>query len=275
MRTLLLTFSVCLLLTACVFSPAKKPEPVPQAPQAAPDTAQRQSHDDVARQIAGFKGKAGVYAKNLKTAQEFRHNADEIFATASTHKLVVALAVYKYLYAEAPAPQKQRYDRLIMKMMEVSDNPAFYALLDDIERQKPAALTQVLADLNLKQTRIHSREAFLRHRYHSVTTPREMAVVFETIYNSRYLPESASAILKEELAKTIFREEIPRYMKGSKVMHKVGQLPDGTLNDVGIVDDGKDQILISVFTKSGEAPSYSSRFIAGLSAAVYETLRTK
>ncbi|SMD15614.1 serine hydrolase [Sporomusa malonica] len=267
----LLTTSACNTLNA----PQSKPEP---ATPPTPLTNQPASQPDWARQLHGslnqFDGKTGLYAKNLKTGQNFSFNQDTIFPTASTHKLVVALAIYKYLYAEASITDKKRYDANIKKMLVVSDNPAFYELLNDIEHKKPDALTRVLADLNLVHTRIHSREAFTKYGYHSVTTPAEMAVVFETIYNEVYLGKEFSLILKEELSKTIFKEEIPRFMHNAKVFHKVGELP-GVQCDVGIVDDGRDQILISSYTSTHRPPPYASNFIANISAKAYNLLRTK
>nr|WP_092074592.1 serine hydrolase [Dendrosporobacter quercicolus]NSL49110.1 serine hydrolase [Dendrosporobacter quercicolus DSM 1736] len=274
MKKIFILFSIILLtLTACVKQPAKQPD-LPKSPpqQAAPAAP---IPPDFTQYVNNFKGQAGLYAKNLTTGQTISINSDEIFATASTHKLVVALAVYKYIYPEVAVAKKQEYDQLIKKMMVISDNPAFYELLNEIEQRRPAALTQVLQDLELTKTRIHSDDAFKQYNYHSVTTPHEMAIVLETIYQEQYLGREMSAILKEELAKTIFKEEIPRHMKNNKVLHKVGQLPDGVLNDVGIVDDGKNPILISAFTKTEQPPDYASDFLAQLAVKAYDALRSK
>lgn len=271
---MIVLFSIILLtLTASVKQPAKQPDlpkaPTQQTAPAAPNST------DVTQYVNNFNGQAGLYAKNLATGQTISINSDEIFATASTHKLVVALAVYKYIYPEVAVAKKQEYDQLIKKMMVISDNPAFYELLTEIEQRRPTALTQVLQDMGLTKTRIHSDDAFKQYNYHSVTTPHEMAIVLETIYKEQYLGREISAILKEELAKTIFKEEIPRHMKNNKVLHKVGQLPDGVLNDVGIVDDGKNPILISAFTKTEQSPDYASDFLAQLAVKAYDALRSK
>lgn len=259
-----------LLFAACAPAPpAPKPAPGPQAESAPADPAQ-----GVRLEAGRFDGQAGIFAKNLGSGRTIEVNADKIFPTASTHKLVVALAVYRYLYPDASPAQKHEYDQAIKAMMVTSDNPSFYRLLDEIAARRPDALTRVLTDLRLTHTRIHSGEAFRRYGYHSVTTPREMAAVFEAIYNESYLGKEMSAILKEELANTVFREEIPRFMQKSRVMHKVGSLP-GLLCDVGIVDDGRDRILISVFATTRRPEAYASNFIAHASAAAYNALRTK
>jgi beta-lactamase class A len=265
------------MLTISACGTLNTPQPKPETAKL-PTANQPPSQPDLSTQLTSslnqFDGKTGLYAKNLKTGQTFSFNQDIIFPTASTHKLVVALAVYKYLYSEASITDKKRYDESIKKMLVVSDNQAFYELLDDIEQKKPDALTRVLTDLKLIHTRIHSREAFNQYNYHSVTTPAEMAFVFETIYNEAYLGKEFSSILKEELSKTIFQEEIPRFMQNSKVFHKVGELP-GVQCDVGLVDDGRDQILISAYTTTRRVPPYASNFIANVSAKAYNLLRTK
>lgn len=272
---MLLLLIISLFVAAC--GTINTPQPKPEA-TTPPVSNQSQPHVELTaqlqRSLEQFDGKAGLYTKNLKTGQAFSFSQDTIFPTASTHKLVVALAIYKYLYPTAAAAEQKRYDTDIKQMMIVSDNPSFYELLNDIEHKKPDALTRVLSDLKLVHTRIHSREAFTKYGYHSVTTPYEMAVVFETIYNETYLGKEYSAILKEELSKTIFKEEIPRFMPKTKVLHKVGELP-GVQCDVGIVDDGKDQILISAYTTTRRPPPYASNFLANTAAKAYNLLRTQ
>lgn len=159
---------------------------------------------------------------------------------------MVALAVYKYLYPAAPPEKKNKYDADIKYMMTVSDNDSFYDLLDEIAAYKSDALTRTIKDLKLRKTMIHNDQAFNKYGYHSVTTPYEMARVFETIYRDRYIGKDKAKLMKDELANTIYQDEIPRYML-TRVMHKVGEL-DNVLCDVGIVDDGRDQIFISIYT---------------------------
>ncbi|MDF2928971.1 serine hydrolase [Anaerospora sp.] len=226
---------------------------------------------EVVNELKQFDGKIGFYAKNLKTSKTIEYGQDTVFPTASTSKLVVAMAVYKYMYDQAPFAKKDLYSSDIGYMMRISDNDSFYELLEEIKAIKPDALKQVTKDLRLKQTRIHNEEAFKKYQYHSVTTPYEMAKVFENINAERYLGKEKSLNLKNNLANTIFHDEIPRYMQ-TPVMHKVGQLDD-VLCDVGIIDDGRDQILVSVYTIA-DNPDYASDFIAKVAAKAYNALRT-
>jgi len=95
----------------------------------------------------------------------------------------------------------------------------------------------------------------------------------ENICRGRYPGQQKSGEIKDRLANTIFRDEIPRFME-TKVMHKVGEL-DNLLCDVGIVDDGKDQILISVYTLTDRPGGYASDFIVKTAAKAYHALRRK
>ncbi len=220
-----------------------------------------------------FDGTVGVYAKNLRTGKTYAFNQDAVFPAASTAKLVVAAALYKYLYPAASPAKKELYDQNIDDMIVVSGNDSYSAMLEEIDAVRPDALTRVEKDLRLRKTLVHSEAAYKRYNYHSVTTPYEMAKVFEDIYRGRYLGRQKSDVLKNKLANTIFRDEIPRYME-TPVMHKVGAL-DRLLCDVGIVDDGKDQILISVYTLTDRPEAYASDYIAKTAAKAYNALRRK
>lgn len=256
-KLILASFSVFLLLLNCL-------SPVFAAPSL---------DKDITQNAKAFSGRVGIYAKNLKTGKTYSYQADTIFPTASTSKLVVALAVYKYLYPVASPDDRDTYDSYIEQMITVSDNASFYNLLDCLAQNRPDALGKVTSDLRLTKTRIHDDTAFRLYRYHSITTPFEMARVMETINAEKYLGKGKSVLLKDELANTIFHDEIPRFML-TKVMHKVGEL-DNILADVGIVDDGKDQILISIYTDTGNSTQYASDFIANMSAKLYNHLRRK
>ena len=227
---------------------------------------------EIKRDLTSFDGKVGVFAKNLKTGKTIEFNQDGVFPTASTSKLVVALATYKYLYPKADVDKANEYDQNIKQMMTVSDNDSFQQLLDEMDANRGDVLGKVEKDLHLRQTKIHNNDAFKRYGYHSVTTPYEMARVFENIYTNKYLSKEKSEKLKYGLANSIFHDEIPRYML-TTVFHKVGEL-DEVLCDVGIIEDGHDPILISFYTTTADH-EYSSNFIATQSAKLYNALRRK
>lgn len=250
------TMAVCLLLSAMTVNGWAAPA----------------LNKEIAKDLQGFQGKAGVYAKNLTTGKTIQFNQNEIFPTASTSKLLVALATYKYLYPGAEMYKKEQYDQYIEAMMTVSDNDSFYALLGEFDSNHTDTLSKVTKDLRLQRTLIHNEKAYQQYQYHSVTTPLEMAKVFERIYSDSYLDRNKSEQLKDELANSIFHDEIPRYML-TPVFHKVGELDD-VLCDVGVIQDGHDPILISFYTSAADH-RYSSDFIAAESAKLYNALRRK
>ncbi|MBP2631928.1 MAG: hypothetical protein H6Q70_2556 [Firmicutes bacterium] len=219
-----------------------------------------------------FNGDVGVFAKNLKTGKTIQINQDNIFPTASTSKLIVALATYKYLYPKASPAKQDEYDQDIDLMIKVSDNTSFEALLSEFDENKNNFLDKVQRDLRLKATKIHNEQAFKKYDYHSVTTPYEMSKVIEAIYKEKYLDKKQVLQLKDDLSNTIFTDEIPRYMQ-VPVFHKVGELDD-VLCDVGVIQDGHDPILISFYTRTSDH-NYSSDFIASESAKLYNALRRK
>lgn len=238
------------------------------APVLAASPLEREIQND----LKNFEGRVGVFAKNLRTGRTIKFNADDIFPTASTSKLVVALATYKYLYPQATPAKAGQYDRQIERMMTVSDNNAFQQLLAEMDRGHKDVLAKTVRDLRLRKTKIHSEDAFRKYQYHSITTPYEMGKVFERIYTGKYLNKSKNEQLKNELANTIYNDEIPRYMQ-TPVFHKVGEL-DAILCDVGVIQDGHDPILISFFTATADH-AYASNFIASQSAKIYNALRRK
>ncbi|EIW17743.1 MULTISPECIES: serine hydrolase [Pelosinus] len=227
---------------------------------------------EIKNDLKQFDGRVGVFAKNLNTGRTIEFNQDEIFPTASTSKLVVALATYKYLYPQAGSAKASQYDQQIELMMTVSDNNAFQELLNEMDTNNQDVLTKTVKDLKLRKTQIHNKDAFQKYQYHSVTTPYEMGKVFEKIYTGKFLNKSKNGQLKYELANTIYNDEIPRYMQ-TPVFHKVGEL-DEVLCDVGVIQDGNDPILISFFTTTADH-TYSSNFIASESAKIYNALRRK
>lgn len=220
--------------------------------------------------LTSFNGKVGVFAKNLKTGKNYRFKDDEVFPAASTSKLIVSLAAYKYLYPAAPKEKKDEYDYGVNVMLTVSDNEYFSAFLSEFDDRNRNELSKTVKDLGLRKTQIHSESAFNRYQYHSVTTAYEMGRVLETIYRDKYIAKDKTLLMKQELRNSIFQDEIPRHME-TPVVHKIGQL-NNLLCDVGIIEDGHAPILVSVYTITDDE-RYASDFIAAIAAKLYNALR--
>lgn len=231
------------------------------------------SHDSSTIDVSDFAGTIGIYAQNLRTGKTLTYHSEDIFPAASTAKLIVALAVYHYLYDDAYPAEQTRYDNYIDLMMRVSDNDTYAELLEEMHELNPNPLDLVIRDLALTHTMVSDPQAKETYDYFSVTTPLDMALVLEHIVKEDYLSRRHSARLKDALANTIFREEIPRYLPpGVTVMHKVGALDD-SYSDVGLIDDGTDQILISIYTRTEYGETYASDYMAAAAEAIYRQLK--
>ena len=125
--------------------------------------------------ISNVNGNIGIAAKHLLTGQQFRQNQDELFFTASTLKIPLAIALYRLveqgkidlaehievtdeirvpgssILKELGAGLRPTIQDLAMLMIIVSDNTATDLIF---ERVGKPFLNSTLADLNLSNTRI-------------------------------------------------------------------------------------------------------------------------
>lgn len=226
---------------------------------------------EVTLQLNDFEGHIGVYAKNLNTGKVFVYHSNDVFPAASTAKVLVSMAVYKYLYDKASLEEQTRYDEYIRLMMRVSDNETYAELLKEMHEREINPLNRVIKDLSLTNTMVSDLRAKEKYDYLSVTTPYDMSKVFEYIQNETYLGATKSVSLQEDLKNTIFFDEIPRYVPGT-VLHKVGAL-DNNYSDVGIIDDGSRKILISIYTTTDFGETYASDTMADIAARLYTQLK--
>jgi beta-lactamase class A len=107
------------------------------------------------------------------------------------------------------------------------------------------------------------------------TTPAAMLALLERFYSRKLGLSAESHELLVHLMTTT--ETGQRRIQagapaGSAVTHKTGTLP-GTVNDVGVITspNGKDHVLIAVFTKGGRASTLSQRerAVASITRAIY------
>jgi beta-lactamase class A len=192
--------------------------------------------------LVGFKGQAGVYVKNLKTNKIAAINADSVFPTASMVKVPILIALFdkiekkeldyhqKLVYRDSllyegedilgsfKDSQSIELSKVIMLMLTTSDNTASLWL------QQIAGtgtrINQILDSLGIKDTRVNSRTPG-RERYRSLygwgqTTPREMTILFEKLYNGQFYNTSASEKMLRLLGRNAWDEEalsqIPPYI---------------------------------------------------------------
>lgn len=212
--------------------------------------------------INSFQGKVGIYIKDLTTGKEVSINGNEVFPTASTSKVIVTLAAYKYPY-RIPEENRANMPALVSDMIIYSSNEAFWELAEQLGSP---TLETTCRDLGLRNTAIHNEAAYQRTGYHSITTPRDMGKALESLLSGRYIGSKNSKTILGLMEKGIYNDEIPRLLpSNTPVAHKPGELDD-ILCDAGIVFNAKRPYLISVYTKTDEGSSAASDMIADIAA---------
>lgn len=168
--------------------------------------------------IKNFNGDVGVYIKNLKNNKVVAINADTIFPTASMIKIPILIGVmdkmeqkelqdtqhliYKdsLLYAGVDIlgsfkqDEKIELGKVIMLMLTMSDNTA--SLWLQSLAGSGTRINYILDSLGFISTRVNSRTPGREQNRSTYgwgqTTPREMVILVEKIYNKQIISKKAS-----------------------------------------------------------------------------------
>jgi len=231
-RKQVITLLIAISLTSCLTVKGQS-QPPPSSTQTL-DTRVR-------AEIAPFKGKVYLFAKNLDTGQEYSFNGDERVKTASTIKIAVMIEAFARV-AEGRAKwtdelvltKAARYSgsgilpelgdglRLTLRdcvnlMMLISDNTATNMVLDYLTTD---AVNARMDSIGIKQTRImrrvgsggDSKEGKLEENKRfglGATTPHEIAQIMEKLDRGEVISQAAS---KEML--DLMKREQARYAIG-------------------------------------------------------------
>ncbi|MGE5815742.1 MAG: serine hydrolase [Acidobacteriota bacterium] len=197
---------------------------------------------------AGFRGRIGVFAKNLESGETVAINADERFPTASVIKLAVLVEAYQQIEQgklkasdhlvlhdsdkvgigdsgtvnELHDGTELTIQDLLNLMVVVSDNTATNLL---VGRIGTAAANARMGTLGLKNTRIF-RPTFrdghpdccpeLEHEFGlGMSTPRDMGILMELIATGRAVGSGASKQMFEILRRQQDTNMIPRRLPGN------------------------------------------------------------
>jgi beta-lactamase class A len=183
--------------------------------------------------IKGFNGDIGIYIKSLKTNKVVQINADTIFPTASIVKIPILIGIVDKInkgeltyhqdltYADSllyagedilgsfKNAEKIHLSKVVMLMLTTSDNTASLWL------QKLAGtgtrVNELLAENSFEHTRINSRtlgrEADRNKYGWGQTTPKEMSMVLEKLYQGKIINDSLSKKMIRLLGRNYWDEE--------------------------------------------------------------------
>lgn len=276
---------------------------------------QEQSHSLDSRiraEVAPFKGKVFLYAKNLDTGQTYLFNGDERVRTASTIKIAVMIEAFARV-AEGKAKwtdelvltKAARYGgsgilpelsdglRLTLQdavrlMMVLSDNTATNMVLDYLTTD---AVNDRMNSLGFKATRImrrvggggESKEGKsgdnLKRFGLGATTPHELVQIMEKLERGEIVSKEASKQMLDLMKREQGRNSIGRDMPGVPMASKYGAL-DALRSCVAILYTKQGKIAVAITVDempevvwSVDNPGYL--LISRLSSILIDELGTK
>lgn len=231
----------------------------------------------VRAEIAGFKGKVSLFAKNLDTGETYEMGGDNRVRTASTIKVPVMVEAFarvaegkakwgdEVVLTDAKKVQgsgvlQELSDGLhltlrdaVNLMIVVSDNTATNLALDVLTTD---AVNARMNSLGLKQTRVLRKvgsggtskageDPALKPYGLGVTTPREMVTLIEKIERGEVVSAAASKEMIELLKRQQFHQGMGRSLKGVVIASKPGAL-DRLRSDVGIIYTKQGRIAMAI-----------------------------
>jgi beta-lactamase class A len=253
-------------------------------------------------------GAMGVAILDLTDGRLLTHNADQVFATASSIKLAILLELYRQdQEAQTGVPGKGRLtdlytfdpkdlieDSQIMAgltpgisrltnrdlaqfMVAVSDNAATNILYDRVGKDNVNAM---LRSLGLTKTMLRRKMidlAAARRGDENVATAREMVMLLDAIYKNKVLSKENTAEFIKQLSTLKKNSYISSLLPGTvQVADKPGDL-DAVRTDSGIVFVPNRPFVISVMTAWDRDETAAERAISevALEAFHYFDMRGK
>ena len=231
----------------------------------------------IKEEVKNFKGKVGLFAKNLDTGATYALNADDKVRTASTIKLAIMVEVFTQIAEgkikwtdELLLTDKKKVQgsgvlmefsdgvRLPLRdcvnlMMVVSDNTATNLILDLITADAVNARMDALGFKNIRSMRkiggggeSQAGKDPANKKYGlGMATPREMVMLMEKLERGEVVSPQASkemlAIMKREQG----HDGIGRTLNGVEMATKSGAL-DALRSNVGIIYSKRGRIAMAI-----------------------------
>ena len=248
----------------------------------------------VRRQARMFPGDSGYIIKDLHTGHVVVANADHVFPSASLIKLPILCAAFQAvqegkLSLTTPITL-QRADKrggsgilkmaapgtiftnreLLEVMITQSDNTAANLIVSQLGYDY---LQSTFEKLGLQDTLI-TPDGFrlTSHRVadDNMTSPRDMALLLEEIYERRLVSPDASDQMLDILKHQHLRDRLPRFLPaGWEIAHKTGLIRKAC-HDVGIVFTPQGDYMICVLTAHDKTYRVAKHFIASVGRLTFD-----
>lgn len=246
---------------------------------------------EIAARAKSFRGVFGLAAKNLATGETVLVNADTRFPTASTIKTPILVEAFRQIGAGALKrdqvlilDEKQKVGgsgvlRLMHAGLAVTLNDALELMISQSDNTATNMVVGLVGTANVNKTMAsYGLENTLLFRptfrqgqpdVHpelekefglGLSTPRDMARLFELIATDKAVTPEASAAMREILSHQRYQDMLPRQLPGdAEVANKTGMDeeklpgPDGVARQVradgGIVTGSKARYVIAIFAR--------------------------
>lgn len=242
---------------------------------------------------AHVQARVGIAIEDLATGTTSGVNMNASMPAASTIKVPVMVEVFQQMAAgkvdlnqivhlrasdrdwgwgdlcDAPLGSAYSVSQLLWKMITESDNTATNMLIRLVGRQ---SINETMQSLGLTHTHVADyirSEGDIRSLRSSAG---DMARLLEAIARDQLIDPWSSRqmmmILEGQTHNSLLPVPLPRDLK---IAHKTGELHD-TLNDVGIVEGGREPYVIAVMTTALPTLSVGRSFIRGVSWITYEAM---
>lgn len=270
-------FIVAFLSLAAQSVAAQKPKPTPTP---------RNLDEKIQNEIADFKGKVWIYAKNLDTGKDFSLRADEPVRTASTIKLPIMTEVFHQvaqgkiswtdefvlkgkqggsgILGEFSENSKIDLRTATNLMIVVSDNTATNLILDKISAN---SVNDFMDALGLKQTRSLRKiggggdaraydEPLNKLFGIGVSSPRDMVKLLEMLELGEVVSKEASKEMIEILKRQQYKDGIGRGLLDTVPSASKSGALDRLRSDVGIIYTRRGRIAMAITVDDMETVRY-------------------
>jgi beta-lactamase class A len=234
--------------------------------------------------IKNHEGDVGIYVKSLKTGKYVAINADTVFPTASIVKVPILIGIMdKINKGELTYTQQFTYNdsvkykgdeglmattkdstpievsHIMMLMLTLSDNTA--SLWLQAIAGTGTTINKKMDELGFSNTKVNSRTVGreeIRNKYGwGQTTPKEMATIFEQLYQGKIINDSASKKMIRLLGRNFWDEEALSVIPSTTFVASKNGAVDASRNEILLVM-AKEPYILSIFTKNNKDKSWGS-----------------
>lgn len=260
--------------------------PAPPTPDniIAPSAPLKQTVQDA---LAETKGSYGIVIKNLKTGENYSLNEHVTYYSGSLYKLWVMAEAYRQInngMLKKDEILSEKYETLnskfnidpetaefkegiitlsvtdaLNKMITISDNYAAFLLSLKVRLANVASFLKING---------FNESAIGTGGKNPTTTPHDIALFFEKLYNSQIINKEYSEKMLQLLKWQKLNDKLPKYLpENTTIAHKTGELDEYT-HDAGIVYAANNDYIIVVLSKSDDPNSAKNR-ISNVSESTY------